>query len=211
MFNNRFKDRSEAGLLLSDQLQKYKNSNSMVLAVPRGGVPVGYEIAKALSIPFHLILSKKIGHPENKEFAIGAVALETEIIDAHPGVSETYIQSEISRLRKLLKEKNSYYRGSQVSQDIKGKTIILVDDGIATGNTLLACIAMLRKQMPSKIVVAVPVVPVDLISIFSAHADEFIYLISAHYFLGVGAYYEQFNQVEDEEVVQFLQIANPVE
>jgi putative phosphoribosyl transferase len=211
MYNEMLKDRIEAGLLLAEKLKKYQNSNSIILAVPRGGVPIGHEIAKKLHLPLDIVLSKKIGHPYNKEFAIGAVSLDSMIIDEHPGVSNVYIDAEITRLRKLLKEKYELYMGNREPMDLKGKNVILVDDGVATGNTLLASIKMLRKQKPAKIIVAVPVLPYGTVAIFENNTDEFIYLIASKSFRGVGGFYEEFDQVEDEEVVKILNVASPIE
>lgn len=211
MYNEILKDRIEAGLLLAEKLKKYHNSNSVVLAVPRGGVPIGYEIAKKLQLPLDIVLSKKIGHPNNKEFAIGAVSLDSMIIDEHPGIPNAYIDEEITRLRKLLKEKYKLYMGNRAPIDIKGKNVILVDDGIATGNTLLASINMLRKSKPAKIIVAVPVLPYSTLNIFEQNTDEFVYLIASRSFRGVGGFYEDFNQVEDNEVIKILNVTSPIE
>ncbi len=211
MYNEILKDRIEAGLLLSEKLKKYQNSNTIILAVPRGGVPVGYIIAKNLHLPLDIVLSKKIGHPNNQEFAIGAVSMDSMIIDEHPDVPKKYIEDEIIRLRKLMQNKYEIYMGNREPLDIKGKNIILVDDGIATGNTLLASITMLRKKKPAKIIIAVPVVPYDTVPVFEKNADEFVYLIASKYFRGVGGFYEDFNQVEDDEVIRLLNDTSPIE
>jgi predicted phosphoribosyltransferase len=206
MFDEILKDRIEAGLLLSEKLKKYQNSNTIVLAVPRGGVPVGYVIAKNLHLPLDIVLSKKIGHPNNKEFAIGAVSSDSMILDEHPNIPKKYIDSEIIRLRQLMKHKYELYMGNRKPLDVKGKNIILVDDGIATGNTLLASINMLRKKNPAKIIVATPVIPYENVPVFEKNTDEFIYLIASKYFTGVGGFYEVFNQVEDSEVIELLRL-----
>ena len=206
MFDEILKDRIEAGLLLSEKLKKYQNSNTIVLAVPRGGVPVGYVIAKNLHLPLDIVLSKKIGHPNNKEFAIGAVSSDSMILDEHPNIPRKYIDSEIIRLRQLMKHKYELYMGNRKPLDVKGKNIILVDDGIATGNTLLASINMLRKKNPAKIIVATPVIPYENVPVFEKNTDEFVYLIASKYFRGVGGFYEEFNQVEDAEVIELLGI-----
>lgn len=211
MYNEILKDRIEAGLLLSEKLKKYQNSNTIILAVPRGGVPVGYIIAKNLHLPLDIVLSKKIGHPNNKEFAIGAVSMDSMTIDKHPDVPKKYIEDEIIRLRKLMQNKYEIYMGNREPLDIRGKNIILVDDGIATGNTLLASITMLRKRNPAKIIVAVPVLPYDTVPVFEKNADEFVYLIASKYFRGVGGFYEDFNQVEDDEVIRLLNSTSPIE
>ena len=206
MYNEVLKDRKEAGLLLSEKLKKYQDSNTVILAVPRGGVPVGYEIAKNLHLPMDIVLSKKIGHPFNKEFAIGAVSMDSTIIDKHPDVPEEYVEKEILRLRELLQDKYKFYMGDKEPLDLNKKNVIVVDDGIATGNTLLASIAMLRKKKPAKIIVAVPVLPNDVVNVFQKNTDEFVYLIASKYFRGVGGFYEQFGQVEDDEVIRILKL-----
>jgi putative phosphoribosyl transferase len=210
MYQSRFKDRKEAGILLSEKLKKFQDSDTIILAVPRGGVPIGYEIARRLNLPLDIILSKKIGHPLNKEFAIGAVSMDSTIVDEHPEIPKQYIDDEIIRLRKLLKEKYELYMGNRSPLDIEGKNVIVVDDGIATGNTLLASISMLRKRKPAKIIVAVPVLPTDTLETFKKQTDEFIYLIASNLFRGVGGFYDEFYQVEDDEVIQMLRITNPI-
>ncbi len=211
MYNELLNDRKEAGILLSERLKKYQNSNTIILAVPRGGVPVGYEIAKRLHLPMDIVLSKKIGHPNNKEYAIGAVSMNSMTLKEHPEVPQRYIEDEVIRLRKLLKEKYELYMGNREPIDIQGKNVIVVDDGIATGNTLIASISMLRKKEPAKIIVAVPVLPADVIPVFQRNADEFVYLIAAKYFRGVGGFYEQFDQVEDEEVIRMLGVPSAIQ
>jgi predicted phosphoribosyltransferase len=211
MYNELLNDRKEAGILLSERLKKYQNSNTIILAVPRGGVPVGYEIAKRLHLPMDIVLSKKIGHPNNKEYAIGAVSMNSITLKEHPEVPQRYIEDEVIRLRKLLKEKYELYMGNREPIDIQGKNVIVVDDGIATGNTLIASISMLRKKEPAKIIVAVPVLPADVIPVFQRNADEFVYLIAAKYFRGVGGFYEQFDQVEDEEVIRMLGVPSAIQ
>lgn len=208
MYIEILKDRKEAGLLLSEKLEKYQDTDTLILAVPRGGVPIGYEIAKNLNLQLDIILSKKIGHPLNKEFAIGAVSLDSFLIDPHPEVSQAYIESEIKYLRELLEEKYALYMGNRKPIDVKEKNVIIVDDGIATGNTLLACISMLRKNNPKKIIVAVPVVPADVVPVFKQKADEFIYLMAPIDFGGVGRFYENFEQVNDDVVIRMLSIVN---
>ncbi|MFE3868628.1 phosphoribosyltransferase [Flavobacterium sp. LS2P90] len=211
MYDELLKDRIEAGLLLSEKLKKYQNSNTIVLAVPRGGVPVAAIIAKSLHLPLDIVLSKKIGHPYNKEFAIGAVSMDSMILDEHPDVPKEYIEKEVVKLRKLILEKYEIYMDKRTPLDIEGKNVIVVDDGIATGNTILVSINMLRKRNPAKIIVAVPVIPYDTVSLFEKNTDEFIYLIASKKFRGVGGFYEDFNQVEDDEVIKLLSVVSPTE
>ena len=211
MYNEILKDRTEAGFLLSEKLKKYQDTNSVILAVPRGGVPVGFVISKILHLPLDIVLAKKIGHPSNKEFAIGAVSMDSMILDEHSDIPKKYIDNEIIRLRQQLDEKYGRYMGDRKPLAIENKNVILVDDGIATGNTLLSCITMLRKKNPSKIIVAVPVLPFDTVPLFEKNADELIYLTASKYFRGVGSFYEEFNQVEDEEVIQMLRFPTTTE
>ena len=208
MYEEILKDRKEAGMLLSQKLEKYQHTDTIILAIPRGGVPIGYEIAKNLNLPLDIILSKKIGHPFNKEFAIGAVSLDSTLFDEYPDIPKEYIEREIKNLRESMKDKYNLYRDYRKPEDIKGKTVIVVDDGIATGNTLLASLAMLRKRHPKKIIVAVPVVPFDTVKIFEQNTDEFVYLMAPKDFRGVGRFYESFDQVSDEEVVRMLGVVN---
>ena len=123
-------------------------------------------IAKSLHLPLDIVRSKKIGHPYNKEFAIGAVSMDSMVIDQHPDIRKEYIATEIVRLQKLMQEKYEIYMGNRTPLEIKGKNVIIVDDGIATGNTRLVNMNMLRKRNPTKIIVAVPVTPVDTVPVF---------------------------------------------
>jgi predicted phosphoribosyltransferase len=210
MYYDLFKDREEAGLLLADKLMEYENTDSIILAIPRGGVPVGFAISQKLNLPLDIFLSKKIPHPYNKELAIGAVTMDSEIIDFYPNISKNYINSEITRIREVLKKKYYLFVGNRKPFSVKGKNVILVDDGIATGNTLLVTIASLRKLKPAKIIVAVPVLPYDVLKQFQQKADEFIYIEASNYFRGVGAFYEHFEQVEDEVVIDMLHAETPI-
>jgi putative phosphoribosyl transferase len=136
--------------------------------------------------------------------------MDSTFLDDHPDVPKEYVEKEIVRLRSLLREKYKLYRGDRDPIVLKDKNVILVDDGIATGNTLLASIEMLRKQHPSKIIVAVPVLPYDTLPIFEEHTDEVVYLIASKHFRGVGGFYEDFQQVEDDEVIQILEVTQPL-
>ncbi len=211
MYNEIIEDRIEAGLLLSEKLKKYQKSNTVILAVPRGGVPVGYTIAKTLQLPFDIVLSKKIGHPHNQEFAIGAVSADSILINEYPEVPKHYIEDEIARLRKAIDEKYKLYMGNRKPLEIKNKNVVIVDDGIATGNTLLACIIMLRKKNPAKIIVAVPVLPTDVLLIFKQNTDELVYLIAAKNFRAVGEFYKSFEQIQDIDVIRMLNTESPIE
>ncbi len=154
-----FRDRIDAGRQLSEKLMKFKEEDVVVLAIPRGGLPLGAIVAKTLEAPLDVALAKKIGHPSNKEFAIGAVSLDDIVLTNTMGVTQGYITEETKHIReKLLKRHDEYYK-KRLPQNVKNKTVIIVDDGIATGNTLLATIELVSKQRPKKIIVAIPVAP----------------------------------------------------
>lgn len=199
-----FRDRSEAGILLAVRLRKYRDEPGIVLAIPRGGVPVAYEVAAELGFPLELALTKKIGHPFNKEYAIGAASLSDYFVIPHEGVTNEYIQTELQRLRNRLREMQEKFMRNKKPTDLKNKTIIVVDDGIATGNTLMGTIRVIRKFKPAKIIVAVPVASESAVEKLSNEADELIVLYTPENFLGVGAFYENFEQVSDDEVVSYL-------
>jgi putative phosphoribosyl transferase len=206
-----FKDRMEAAMQLVEKLGKYKNKNGIVLAVPRGGVPIGYVIAKELGLPLEVILSKKIGHPANPEFAIGSVSMHGTVInEGVKDVSMDYIHKEADRIHETLKEKFKLFMGDRKSTDLKDKTVIIVDDGIATGSTILATVDSVKKSNPKEIIVAVPVSPTTAAHKLSKLVDEFICLMIPEDFFGVGQFYEDFSQVSDEEVVTLLQEANKI-
>lgn len=200
-----FQNRSEAGMLLAAKLRKYQNMPGVLLAVPRGGVPVAYEVARELNMPLEVILVKKLGHPLNKEYAIGAVSLKDMIVIPHEDVTDFYIQKEVEKIRSRLQEMQKRFMGDKQPESIQDRTIILIDDGVATGNTLLATLRLLKKAQPSKIVVAVPVISKSAAQKIKREADELIAVIVPETFYGVGEFYEDFTQVSDDEVVEYLQ------
>ncbi len=202
--NFMFRDRSEAGLLLAQKLKKYKNVPGIVLAVPRGGVPVAYEVAKELGFPIEVILTKKIGHPGNKEYAIGAASLTDYFVIPHENVTQKYIEQELVRIRTRLKEMYLRFMGDKDPENLEGKTVIVIDDGIATGNTLLGTIQVLKKSNPGKIIIGVPVASESAVRKLSREVDEVVAVFIPEEFYGVGAFYEDFEQVSDEEVMFYL-------
>ena len=199
-----FRDRIEAGILLAAKLKKYKNDAGIVLAVPRGGVPVAYEVAKELGFPIEVILTKKIGHPMNKEYAIGAASLTDYFVVPHDDVSDEYIQLELKKVRSRLKEMYKIFMGDKEPENLKGKTVIVIDDGIATGNTLMGTVNVLRKSNPAKIIIGVPVASRSAVRKLSKEVDEVVSLLIPDEFYGVGAFYENFEQVTDKEVLFYL-------
>ncbi|MCJ8165548.1 phosphoribosyltransferase [Pontibacter sp. E15-1] len=199
------RNREEAAQLLAMRLAKYKGEKGVVLAIPRGGVPIGAHIASALGMPLEVTLTKKIGHPLNPEFAIGAVSLESVAVDERAEVPAAYIAAEVERVRKSLQQKYKTFMGDRKPISLKGRVVIIVDDGIATGKTLEATVQLVRKGNPRKVVVAVPVAPPTAAAHFSALVDDFVCLLVPPFFQAVGQFYEEFPQVSDEEVIQLLQ------
>lgn len=203
-----YANRTEAAILLADQLKKYSGQDGIVLAVPRGGVPLGIIVARKLDMPLELLMTKKIGHPMNPEYAIGAVSLTDQMIVPHEDVGQDYIERETRYIRKKLQDNYRKFMGDHQPLPIKGKIIIIIDDGMATGNTLLSTINMLRKQEPQKIVVAVPVAPASAMEKIRPLVDELIVPLVPHHFYGVGGFYDDFQQVSDDEVITLLQDYN---
>ena len=200
-----YKNRRDAALKLATYLNKYKNEDSVLLAIPRGGVPIAYYIAKQNNIPIELLMTKKIGHPSNLEFAIGAVSLEDEIIDRRHNISNTYINDAVKRIRENMIKKYQLFMGNRKPMKLENKVVIIVDDGIATGNTILSSIPMLRKQNPKKIIVAVPVAPPEIATKLKKVVDDFICPYTPHDFFGVGYHYQDFSEVSDDEVIHLLE------
>lgn len=199
-----FQDRIEAGILLAARLKKYANEPGVVLAVPRGGVPVAYAVAKELGFPIEVILTKKIGHPMNKEYAIGAASLTDYFVIPHENIPDGYIEHELIRIRNRLKEMYKRFMGDKEPENLEGKTVIVIDDGIATGNTLLGTVNVLRKSNPGKIIIGVPVASKNAVDKLSKEVDEVVAVLIPEQFYGVGAFYEDFEQVSDEEVLHYL-------
>lgn len=198
--------------MLAEKLTDYSNNkDAVIVTIPRGGVPVGYIIAKKLNLPLEIVLSKKIGHPYNKEYAIGAVTLKSSVLsDAATEVSIQYLEEESERIRDLLKQRHNWYYGNKTPLQLKEKIVIIVDDGIATGNTLLSCIQLIEQEEPSQIIVALPVAPSSALKIIKdlRSVTDIICLNIPRNFQAVGQFYEDFGQVNDQEVIQLLKKAN---
>ncbi len=207
-----FKNREESGILLADKLVNYSNKkDTVIVAIPRGGVPVGYQICKKLNLPLEIVLSKKIGHPFNKEYAIGAVTLDSYILsEAVPGISNKYIEKEIKNIRGILKQRQQLFYGTKKPINFKNKTVIIVDDGVATGNTLIASIELIKLAAPLKIIVALPVAPSSALKKIKALSavDVTICLLEPRDFQAVGQFFEVFTQVNDTQVIDLLKKAN---
>jgi putative phosphoribosyl transferase len=209
-----FYDRHEAGRLLAKKLSPYKEKQeTLVLGLARGGLVVAYEIAKELCLPLNVVTPRKIGAPNNPELALGSImengegVFNSSIIHLL-GVSHAYINQEIEKEKKRAQQRLALYRQSTPLPEIKQQTIILVDDGIATGSTMLASIKAMRQAEARCIIVAVPVSSTDSLKLIEQAADEVVCLHSREDFVGVGMYYHLFTQTEDQEVVQLLKEAN---
>ncbi|MEM4272401.1 MAG: phosphoribosyltransferase family protein [Candidatus Bilamarchaeaceae archaeon] len=203
-----FRDRFDAGERLAGALSTYKSKkNVLILAIPRGALQIGEVLHRELGAPLDVILTKKIPHPISDEYAIGAVGLEGEyFIDpsAAEGISPQYIEEQRARLSALLEERYRKYHGELKFPSLKGKIVLLVDDGIATGSTMLAAIHMVRKMGAKKIVVAVPVSPPEPLIRIEEEADEVVCLLTTSDFYAIGQFYQDFPQLEDEEAMEIL-------
>lgn len=207
-----FEDRAEAGKKLADELKlkKYQGESVVIYALPRGGVVLGYEIARVLGAPLDLVIPRKIGHPFNPEYAICAVAESGELIcdeREKAAADPKWLEAEVNREKAEAKRRReAYFRDVQLDIDsLYGKTAIIVDDGVATGLTIRAAIRDIKRKNPKRLVVAVPVVPKDTAAALFREADELVALeIPDRYAGAVGAYYRDFKQVEDAEVIRLL-------
>lgn len=203
-----FKDRAEAGQLLAKELQQYKNKKDvLVLGIPRGGIVVAYEMAKALKAPLDIIVIKKLGFPGQEELALGAAGLDDYYINEEltAGISEDYIKEHVKEKQLEVKKRYELFRGKKAIYSVKNKIVIVVDDGIATGATMIMAVQILKKQNPKKIVLAIPVAPPDTVKKLKTIADEVICLHAPVFFMAIGQFYRDFRQVEDEEAKQYLQ------
>lgn len=207
----KFKNRQDAAAQLVQKLLRFKHADGMVLSVPRGGVPIGYVIAKELKFPLEIILSKKISHPFNREFAIGSVTLHGSVIDSSiSGIHPDYIRHEEDTISRLLKEQFTAYMDKRSPSSLKNKTVILTDDGVATGNTLYAATEAIKAHKPKEIIIAVPVSSTSAALKLSQLSTEFISLITTEKFKAVAEFYTDFSPTEDEEVIYLLQLANNI-
>jgi putative phosphoribosyl transferase len=208
-----FRDRAEAGRLLAEKLRGYeRHPDAIILALPRGGVPVAYEVATSLHLPFDIFVVRKLGVPGYRELAMGAIAsggirvLNEDVLRALPDAAAMVAEVTAQETRELERRERDY-RGDRPAPDVSGRVIILIDDGLATGATMLAAVAALRKKAPAKIVVAVPVCPPETCGEIERVADEMITLLAPDWFRGVGQFYENFGQTSDEEVRDLLALA----
>jgi predicted phosphoribosyltransferase len=209
-----FRDRTEAGKLLAAKLSQYAGRpDILVLALPRGGVPVGHEVARALHAPMDVFIVRKLGVPGHEEFAMGAVAtggvrvLNEQVVNAL-GIPDYVIEAVAAWEQRELERRERLYRGNRPPPGVRGKTVILIDDGLATGSTMLAAVQALRKLGPARIVVAVPVASPDTCELLKSEVDEIVCAATPEPFYAVGLWYQDFSQTTDEEVRELLERAN---
>lgn len=204
-----FKDRVEAGRLLGNALAFLKGRKDVVvLAIPRGGVPVAKEVADAIGAPMDLVITRKIGAPGNPELAVGAVTQEGEIITdefaATLGVTSGYLKEQAAREAEEIRSRMRKYRGDRPYPELEGKTVVIVDDGIATGSTVRAAVKSVRKRGAAEVIIAAPVAPPDTVKELSQVADRVVCLSTPSSFYAIGEFYEEFEQVEDETVRRLM-------
>jgi putative phosphoribosyl transferase len=203
-------NRIEAGRLLADALQSYAGgSDVLILALPRGGVPVAFEVARKLNVPLDLMLVRKLGVPGQRELAMGALAsggskvMNQELVESLR-LSEATLQAVINEEEQELERRERAYRGNRPPPDVQDRRVILVDDGLATGATMRVAIAALRQQKPARIIVAIPVAPSSTVEKLRQEADEVFCLATPEPFFAIGRWYVDFSQTSDEEVRDLL-------
>ena len=206
-----FVNRFDAGKRLAEALADFNGKNAVVLAIPRGGVVVGYEIASKLALPLDVIIPRKLGAPSNSELAIGAVAEDgSMVLDegliAYLGVTKSYLQQESEHQRQEIARRMKVYRGDLEPVELRGKDVIMVDDGIATGSTMKAALISVINYDAKSVTVAVPVGPPQTIQELKTLADNVICLYTPEYFQAIGQFYKDFSQTSDEEVIKLLQL-----
>lgn len=205
-----FKDRRDAGKQLAKELSKFKGQDDViVVGLPRGGVPVAFEVAKALKLPLDVFIVRKLGVPGQPELAMGAIAsgdiqVLNESVVRRAGISDVQIEDVAKQEKEELKQREKAYRGARPNIDLQGKTVLLVDDGLATGASMRAAISALREHNPDKIIVAVPTAPPDTCQEFKPEVDQIICLRTPTPFWGVGGSYQNFSQTTNEEVRELL-------
>jgi len=204
-----FTDRADAGRQLAQLVAEHGVAPDVVLAIPRGGLPVGRAVADALGVPLDIVAARKIGAPSNPELAVGAVASDgtrwlNEALIERLRVDESYLERETERERENAERKIQRYRGDREPPALAGATVLVVDDGVATGATTTACVRQVRGAGAERVVLAVPVAPPDTVERLLGEADEVLAVETPPHFGAVGQFYRRFDQVSDEEAVDYL-------
>lgn len=197
-----FRDRTSAGLALAAAVRNRLYKDPIVLAIPKGGLPIAREIARELNAPLDIFLVRKIGHPANPELAIGAVGLKDALLVPYEGVPSHYIREQIVLIRKYLKDLEAVLKKGQPYANLTGKTVILTDDGMATGNTMMAAVQWIKQEKPAAIIIAVPVAAAAAAEQLHLYATDTVCLLLPHFFAGIKAYYEDFSPVDDAEALR---------
>ena len=213
-FRSPFENRTVAGRALGERLARMKLADPVVLALPRGGVPVGLEVARALHAPLDLLLVRKIGVPWQPELAVGAVmdggapviVVEPRVI-AETGIDRQYIEDRAQQELKEIERRRAVYLAHRAPEPVAGRTAIVVDDGIATGTTVRAALRGLRRKNPARLVLAIPVAPPDTVAALRAEVDDLVCLAQPDYFGAIGYFYRDFHQLADDEVIALLRQA----
>jgi putative phosphoribosyl transferase len=202
-----FSDRHEAGIKLASALEKFREKKDViVIGIPRGGVVVAWEVARYLQLPLDVVVIKKLGYPGNPEFALGAAGPDTYYINPElvESVPKGYIEEELKIKQREARERVEMLKGSRKKINLAGKTVIVVDDGVATGASMIMALKVIRKMRPALIVVAVPVAPPDTVKQLRLAADQVVAILQPASFFAIGQFYADFQQVEDEEVKRLL-------
>jgi putative phosphoribosyl transferase len=208
-----FKDRKEAGQRLAGALKDLKGKNVLILAIPRGGVPVAKEVASELNAELDVIITRKVGAPNNPEYAIGSVTQKGFLLTDKEfakslGISEKYLLEESKRQAEMIRDRLKRFRGDRPYPSMQNRIVVIVDDGIATGYTVRAAARFVKMKKPSELILAVPVAPADTIEELRKEVDRVVCLSTPEPFYAIGEFYADFDQVEDEEVKEILESAS---
>jgi predicted phosphoribosyltransferase len=205
-----FRDRKDAGRILADSLRQYAGRKDVVvIALPRGGVPVAFEVAEKLNAPLDVVLVQKLGTPGQPELAMGAIASgDVKVLNRYVveqlGIAQDQIDAAVAREQEELHRRERFYRGNRAPVDVRGRTVILIDDGLATGSSMRAAAAAIRQRQPARVVLAVPVASESTCNEMKREFDELICGLTPMAFYAVGQWYQEFSQTTDEEVRELL-------
>ncbi len=197
-----FRDRTSAGLALAAAVRNRQYKDPIVIAIPNGGLPIAREIARELNAPLDIFPVRKIGHPANPELAIGAVGLKEALLVPYEGLPPQYIREQIGLTRNYLRNLETVLKKGQPYATLTGKTVILTDDGMATGNTMMAAAQWIKAEKPAAIIIAVPVAAASAAEQLHLYASDIVILLLPHFFAGINAYYEDFSPVDDAEALR---------